>query len=457
MKIAVVGGGLAGLAAAIELKDVGRHVELFERSRLLGGRATSFEVDGHVVDNGQHVYLACCTEFERFVRRTGMQDALYLQDRFDVVAFSRTGVRSKLRAANLPPPQHLFASFAGYRHLSMRGKLQIGRALIALKFKPQTARENLSFAQWLREHGQDADTIRSFWEPFMVPALNAPLERMNAAEAAFVISTAFLSSNGAARFGYSKVPLAHIMDRAAERLDAVHRCTAVLAIQADPDRVILRTSDEELHFDAAVVAVPPRALAKLLGDYAALGVPPLDAYEPFAIMDVHVWHDAGPLDFEFAALLDSPVQWVFQKAPGYLCCSISAAGELVAKPTSEMVARAWDELRTFLPKLAGAKLIRGAATRNPEGTYLAAPGSVRPGPRTALQNLAIAGAWTATGWPDTMESAVRSGIAAAQTLIGSSDGKASTSSAALPQAQDDNSGDKLNDETSGDKLKMTKV
>jgi squalene-associated FAD-dependent desaturase len=415
--VAVVGGGLAGLAAATKLHDAGCHVELFERSRLLGGRATSFEVDGHVVDNGQHVYLACCTEFEGFVRRTGMADALYLQDRFDVVAYSKNGVRSELRAANLPPPLHLLASFAGYRHLSVRGKLQIARALFALMFKPQSASEAISFAQWLRLQRQGADSIRSFWEPFMVPALNAPLDRMNAAEAAFVISTAFLSRSDAARFGYSKVPLAQIMDRAAQKLTRVRKSTAVLGLDADPGGIVLRTADEELRFDAVVLALPPRALLRLLGEPSRFGVPPLDVYEPFAIMDVHLWHDAGLLDLEFAALLDSPVQWIFQKAPGYLCCSISAADQLVARPTSEMVALVWDELRSFLPKLAGAQLLRGAATRNPEGTYLAAPGAVRPGPRTALPNVAIAGAWTATGWPDTMESAVRSGVAAARTLI----------------------------------------
>jgi len=289
--------------------------------------------------------------------------------------------------------------------------------LLALMLRPQSAREDMSFAAWLRMQRQGAQTIRNFWEPFMVPALNAPLERMNAAEAAFVISTAFLSSNDAARFGFSRVPLAQIMEKAATQLDRVHRSSAVLALENDGGRIVLRTSEDELRFDAVVLAVPPRALGRLVGEPAHLGIPPLDVYEPFAIMDVHLWHDAGPLDFEFAALLDSPVQWVFQKAPGYLCCSISAADELVTKPSAEMVARAWEEVRGALPELAKARLSRGAATRNPEGTYLAMPGAARPGPRTTLPNLAIGGAWTATGWPDTMESAVRSGIAAARALI----------------------------------------
>jgi squalene-associated FAD-dependent desaturase len=414
--VAVIGGGLAGLSAAMELKDAGWHVELFERSRLLGGRATSFEVDGHVVDNGQHVYLACCTEFVRFVQRAGMADALHLQDRFDVVVYGKNGVRSRLRAANLPAPLHLLASFAGYKHLSLSGKLQIAWALAALAVLPSGASETMSFAQWLEARGQSKETIRSFWEPFMVPALKAPLERMNAAEAAFVISTAFLKDRTAARFGYSKVPLAQIMDAAASRLDKVHRSTAVFSMEADPNGVVLHANDDELRFDAAVIATPPRGLARLLDDPPAYGVPPLDVYEPFAIMDVHLWYDGPALEFDFAAILDSPVQWVFQKRRGYLCCSISAADQLVAKPTTEMVEYAWEEVQKALP-LSGARLERGAATRNPEGTFLATPGAVRPGPNTALPNLVIAGAWTATGWPDTMESAVRSGLSAARLLI----------------------------------------
>src|SRR6185437_15078811 len=256
------------------------------------------------------------------------------------------------------------------------------------------------------------------WEPFMVPALNAPLERMNAAEAAFVISTAFLRDRGAARFGYTTVPLAQIMESAAARLDRVHRSSAVFVMEAVPQGVVLRTADDELRFDAVVLAVPPRALAKLLGDPARLGVPPLDVYEPFAIMDVHLWFEAqNQLGFEFAAILDSPVQWVFKKGEGYLCCSISAADELVSKPTTDMVAVAWHEVQSALPQLAGARLVRGAATRNPEGTYLAKPGAARPSAATAQPNVAVAGAWTATGWPDTMESAVRSGISAARVLL----------------------------------------
>ncbi len=326
-------------------------------------------------------------------------------------------MRSTLRAANLPPPLHLLPSFARYRHLSFKGKLQIGRALLALKMRPRAVRPAEAFAEWLKRHGQGRETIRSFWEPFLVPALNAPLERMNAADAAFVISTAFLSSPDAARFGYARVPLVQIMESAASPIDRVHRSSPVRDFRASPDGVAFRVGETEHRFESAVLAVSPRSLQHLTRDCDALHATHCDGYEPFAIMDVHLWHDGPAMNEPFAALLGSPVQWVFEKGRGYLCCSISCAGEMVARPSGEMVALAWREAQTLLPALAGARLLRGAATRNPEGTYLALPGTRRPGAATALDNVALAGAWTATGWPDTMESAVRSGYAAAQMIL----------------------------------------
>ena len=413
-RVAVAGGGLAGLAAALDLTRAGCEVHLFERSRLLGGRATSFEIDGRTVDNGQHVFLACCTEFIGFVDRAGMADALYLQDRFDITVYSH-GVRSRLRVANLPAPWHLVASMASYRHLDFRGKLQLTRALLAL------SREKAppgNFAEWLRLHGQSAETIRAFWDPFMVPALNAPLEAMSAAEAAFVIRTAFLDDRDAACFGYSKVPLAQIMEAAARDLASVRRSTAVSAMEAYDGGVRLRTADaQDDIFDAVVLALPPRALQRLFGEARRFGVTDLDKYEASAIMDVHLWHDRGRLDFDFCALLDSPVQWIFQKGDGYLCCSLSAAGALVSTPTDEVAGAMWREVSAALPELRGAQLVRGAATRNPEGTYNALPGTARPTARTLDPRVAIAGSWTATGWPDTMESAVHSGRAAARALL----------------------------------------
>ena len=415
-RVAVVGAGLAGLAAGVALKDAGFEVELFERSRLIGGRATSFSVSGHEVDNGQHIFLGCCHQFIDFVDRLGMAAHLHLQERFDALIISRDGRASRLRAASLPAPWHLLAAFAGYRHLGARSKWRVAQALS----HAQAARDaSGSFADWLVRNGQREEALRGFWRPFFVPALNAPLERMSAADAGLVMLTAFVSDAGAARFGYSTVPLAHIAGAAARRFDAANLGAPVSSLfesHGDVHGIVLESGEQRI-FDGVVLALAPPQLAHLLGETGRYGLPALDGYESFPIVDVHLWHDRGALGFDFAALLDSPVQWIFEKAPGYLCCSMSAADELVRRPSEELAELCWREIKGALPGLAGATLEHSAATRTPQATFMAKPGVARPSAETNVPNLAIAGSWTDTGWPDTMESAVISGKAAARCVI----------------------------------------
>jgi squalene-associated FAD-dependent desaturase len=412
-----VGAGIAGLAAAVELKQAGCEIELFERSRILGGRATSFRVNGYEVDNGQHVLLACYTEFLGLIGRLGMAGHLHLQKRFDVLVLSRDGEASRLRSAALPAPWHLVTSFLGYRHLGWGAKLAVARALARAGDAGATSG---TFAEWLARHGQGEEALRGFWRPFFVPALNAPLERVSAADAGFVLRTAFLHDSGAARIGYFTVPLARLADAAAERLDRVHLSTPVvgLDVQSGDQVLVVLGGGARLAVDAVVVAVPPPQLAGLLGTVGQYGIPPIEGYEARPIVDVHLWHERGHLGFDLAALLDSPVQWIFEKGPGYLCCSMSAADDHVRNPSADLVALCWEEVQHAIPALAGSRLQRGSVTRSPEGTFLAQPGVARPGPGTAIPRLAIAGSWTDTGWPDTLESAVRSGRAAAHHLLG---------------------------------------
>ena len=416
-RVGVIGAGLAGLAAALELKQAGCDVTLFERSRLLGGRATSFWVGGHEVDNGQHVFLACFTEFIGLLRRLGMEHAVHLQDRFEIVALSRHGEASRLRAGALPAPWHLFASFLGYRHLGWAAKLDVARALA----RAQEARTSKgTFADWLAGLGQSEAALRGFWRPFLVPALNVPLDRMSAADAGFVLLTAFLNDAGAARIGYCNVPLARIAGAAARQLDRIHLATPVtgLDVRSENQVVIALGRGDRVVVDAAVVAVPPPQLARLLDPPGRYGVPPLDGHEPRPIVDVHLWHDCGQLGFDLATLLESPVQWVFQKAPGYLCCSLSAADDYIQRSTTEVVRMCWEEVRGAVPALREARLVDARATRSPEATFILRPGASKPGPTTLFPNLTIAGSWTDTGWPDTLESAVRSGLTAARRLLG---------------------------------------
>jgi hypothetical protein len=273
-------------------------------------------------------------------------------------------------------------------------------------------------ASWLRRHGQNPRTRRAFWDPFLIPALNAPLERTSADDGLFVIRTAFLGGRDAACIGHSEVPLARLAERAAEECDTVSLRTAVrgLVVRDGAVTAVRTETGAAIECDACVLAVPPHRVASILTASSLPVYDELNAFETEPIVDVHLWYDRVVRGLDFAAILDSPVQWVFQKAPGYLCCSLSAASTLVERPQSELVAMCDSELRGVIPQLRGARLVRSACTRDPEATFVPAPGLRRPDTRTPLSTLVFAGAWTDTGWPATMESAVRSGRAAARAL-----------------------------------------
>lgn len=412
MRAVVVGAGLAGLSAATRLRERGFEVVIVERSRLVGGKATSFTVDGIEVDNGQHVHLSCCTEYLDFVATTGMSDLLWTQPRFDVTVLSRGTRPSRLRAApGLPSSLSLLPSFARYRPVGMAAKWRLALALRALA---TPARPGETFAAWLRRHRQPRDAVSGFWAPFVVPALNAELAEVGAEDALFVLRTAFGNPDNA-RMGWSRVPLARIAEAAALQAGELRTRTAVTSLLDDGDRVrgVRCAGGEDLEADVVVLAVPPARLSGILGSPASYGVDGLDRFETRAIVDVHLWYDVDSVGFDFAAIIGSPVQWVFEKSPGRLCCSLSAADSLVGRPEVDLVELCRRELAAVWPRLAGARLIRGAATRDVDATFVPRPGLRRPGWRTVRPNLAIAGAWTDTGWPATMESAVRSGRAAA--------------------------------------------
>lgn len=424
-RIAVVGGGLAGLSAAVELKQRGFAVDLLERSRLLGGKATSFTVGDDEVDNGQHVYLACCTHFIDFVQQLddvlpAGKPALFLQERFDALLLARDRPPARLRAVSLPAPWHLVPALLRYQHLNLPARVRVGRAVLDAR---TPARPGETFAAWLKRHGQSTAMRRAFWDPFLVPALNAPLEEVSADAALFVIATAFLHDAGAARFGFARVPLARIAEAAARRLDGIHLRTPVVGLdlvdQASGNpvlRALIMDDGSRRCYDGVVLAVPPDRLKRILRQPEAFSVFGLDDIHTAPIVDVHLWYDVPALGFGFAALLDSPVQWVFEKAPGYFCCSMSAAEQYVSWPSAALVELCRRELGAVLPALGQATLLRGAATRDHDATFVSSPGLRRPGPRTSCAQVVIAGAWTDTGWPATMESAVRSGRAAARTL-----------------------------------------
>jgi squalene-associated FAD-dependent desaturase len=416
-RVAVVGGGLAGLSAVLSLKRDGYETHLFERARLLGGKATSFEVGGTVVDNGQHVILACCTEFIDFIGSLEALDPggaplLRLQRRFDALVVYRGGT-ARLREVPLPAPMHLAVSLARYGVVDLRTRISIGRAVLAAR---GPARSGETFADWLDRHQQSSAARTTFWEPFLVPALNAAPADVAAEDALFVVRTAFLRA-GAARFGFSRVPLGEIARRAGRAADRVALRSPVVGVRVEGGHVAgVMLEDHIEPFDAVILAVPPSRLRTLLGTPEDFGIHHLEQFRTAPIVDVHLWLDRQSLEFEFAALLESPVQWVFEKGPGYVCCSMSAAERYVSWKNDDLIALCREELARALPHVRDAHVLRGAVTRDREATFVPTPGLRRPGARTAVAGLALAGAWTDTGWPATMESAVRSGRQAAAVI-----------------------------------------
>ncbi len=196
--------------------------------------------------------------------------------------------------------------------------------------------------------------------------------------------------------------------------------TPVLTVTPNESKITLTLPNESQDFDAVILAVPPRQIERMLANPTQYDIENLNQYDPYPIVDVHLWHDGGTIGRDFAAALDSPLQWIFEKEPGYLACSISSAEKYLRETTAELEALAWREVQTYFPSLRNAKLTRKAVTRNPEATWLPRVGAKRTKQSTALPNLGVAGSWTDTGWPDTMESAVRSGKLAAQHVLSGS-------------------------------------
>src|SRR5262249_4981678 len=297
--------------------------------------------------------------------RLGHAGSLHMQDGFDVRVFAPGRLPSRLRAASLPAPWHLAIGLLGYAELGWLDKLKVARTMLAAAGARD---QEMPLDEWLRRHHQSAAALRAFWVPFFVPALNAPLDQVTVAEASFVISTAFMTEAGAARFGYMTVPLVRLAEAAAARLDAAHVRTPATGLERSSSGEVtgIWTADGRLlPFDGAVVAVPPDRLARLLRRSEDYGLDMLHEFVSRPIVDVHLWHDGGRLGFDFAALLDSPVQWVFEKAPGYLCCSLSSAGRLVGRPEAELVQLGWAEVGARVPQLAGVRLPPRPPTPNP--------------------------------------------------------------------------------------------
>ena len=439
MRVGIIGAGLAGLSAGLELADRGHEVELLERRPWAGGATYSFrdEETGDEVDNGQHVFMQCTTAYTAFLARIGTLELTHRQQRLHVPVFDEDGRRSDLRAANLPLGLHLAPALLRYRHLTWRQKAQVARAFLALRLLGRAERarlDDLTFEEWLRGRGQSPDTIREFWDFLVIPTLNCRAEQASARQALFVLEEGFQHSPTAAALGVAAVGLSRLQVEPAVR--AIEARGGTLTTRAPIERIevedarvaaLVLRGGERRSFDAYVSALAPWRLLRLLPDHVRGegAFAALEQFEAASILNVHLWFDRPVADFAFAAFVRSEVQWVFNRsrvsgedeARGqHLVLSISAPGELFELGREELRARLLPQLHRALPASREASLVHYAVVKEPEATFVPAPGLRRPGPQTTLANFYLAGAYTDTGWPATMESAVRSGLAAAAAI-----------------------------------------
>ena len=452
-RVIIVGGGLAGLAAAAALAKRNVGVTLLESRPRLGGRASSF-VDretGRLIDNCQHVSMGCCTNFRDFCESTGV--AQFLQEERSLNFIGPDSSVSSLYAGRLPVPLHLWTAFRKMSHLSAQEKRELATGLRALARYNGSAEETISFADWLKSHGQSQGTIDRFWEVVLVSALSESLDRIDTTYARKVFVDAFLANRNGWRVQIPSVPLdelygGQLTDWFAGFGTTLRLGTGVTRLHLDEgaSRMVsaeLR-SGERLTADDFVVAVPHHRLPELLSP-VLMG----DAYfaessqlESSPISSVHLWFDRQLTDLPHAVFVGRLSQWIFQRpAPAgstqvqnpeagsepaaiterahYYQVVISASRMLAGHTSEETIAEVIRELGEVWPQAQRAQLLHARLITEHKAVFSVTPGSnrFRPPQQTPVANLQLAGDWTHTGWPATMESAVRSGYLAAENVL----------------------------------------
>jgi squalene-associated FAD-dependent desaturase len=458
-KVAVVGGGLAGLAAGCALAESGLRVTLFEKRSYLGGRASSYQHPGtgEVIDNCQHVLLGCCTNLIEFYQRIGTEDKIRWYER---MTFLEPGGRaSVIEPSGLPAPLHTALSFLRAPCLNLPDKMAIAAGLAALTpIMPRDTGE--SFLRWLRRHGQTDRAIDRFWKTVLVSALNEEIDLVSIPYAAQVVRESFLKSRAAGRMGIPTVPLTELYGRGGDYISArggeLRFRAAVDSFRAEFADVKLLMPTGEETFDFVVMAVPFDGLSRMLPQTSAAEPlrQTLGRFETSPITGIHLWFDRQITELDHAVLLDRTIQWMFHKSKllvsdggvadtgssdgptngragrppdsrrdagatetnSYVELVVSSSKNLVDKSKNEIVDMALAELREFVPGARAANLLKSTVIKEVHATYSPRPGieSFRPQPETVWPRVFLAGDWTATGWPATMEGAVRSGYAAAQ-------------------------------------------
>lgn len=437
-KVVIIGGGLAGIAAAVRLAQQNIPVTLVETRKRLGGRATSFvdPTTSQLLDNCQHVVMKCCTNLLHLYEQLGVEKQIHWHKRFYFV--DAQGRMDELSADDLPAPLHMTRSLLGFSSLTWGEKFAISRAMGAMMRTDRTKWADRSFAHWLDAHNQPAGAVEKFWRPVVVGAINEWPERMAANAALQVFQDGFLAHEDAYWMGLATVPLVQLYDEAQRVIEAaggsVMLATSANALTCEDGRITGLEIDNErtLTGDVFISALPFDRLAKIAPDtlkQADARLAHLDEFEVSPIIGIHLWlksSQAAPVvTLPHLSFMQSPLHWIFNKgfdkdAGGqHLHGVISAAHDLVdlsAEQLADMVVR---ELNKALPATVGCRVLHSRVVKEKRATFSAKPGidRIRPTAAGSTPNLYLAGDWVQSGWPATMEGAVRSGYLAAQAAL----------------------------------------
>ena len=433
-RVVVIGGGLAGIAAALDCADAGAEVTLVEVRRRLGGAAYSFERDGMRLDNGQHVFLRCCSAYRALLARFGSERHVAVQERLRIPVMSPGKPTVVLRRGSLPPPLHLAGALARYPHLGRAQRLSAAlaaRALSALD-PDDPANEQRTLGDWLGDLGQNEASLAALWDLIALPTLNVRAAEASLALGAFVFQTGLLASADAGDVGFHVGTLADVIGEPAEAALAAAGVEFRLGWRAQGVRRVdggfeVQGGDDGLSCEAVIVALPHARAAGLIESLLPQQAAALAQIGSSPIVNLHVVFDRVVCEEPFAAGVGTPVQYLFDRsaaagAPSgcqYLAVSLSGAEREMQMSVEQLRERYVPALEELLPQARGATLERFLVTREHAATFRAVPGvgALRPGPRTSVPGLALAGSWTDTKWPATLESAVLSGHAAARATL----------------------------------------
>lgn len=459
-RVVIVGGGLAGLAAAQALLEHGLRVSLVEAAKHLGGRAGSFfdQATGQWIDHCQHVALGCCTNYLAFCRATGSQPLIECHRAIPFIGPG--GARGMLRSTRgLPAPLHLLPSLARLPFLTWQERWAAVRGVLALARLDPAACHQATFAQWLSMAGQPPRVIERFWQVILISALSERLDRISLAAARKVVLEGLLAHPQASWLYRPRVPLATLYDEHVarwlqQRGLTLHRGTPVQAVLPRDGQAagVLLASGQRIEAHHVLLAVPWRRVAALLpAEWATLIDPhgQLATLPSAPIASAHLWCDRPITPLPHAALVGRLSQWLFRRALGtdaspptmdsplgeYHQVVISAAYELAGRPREAVISEIWDDLCVLFPAARQARLWRWQLLSQPLAVFAPHPQvePLRPPQKTPVPNLYLAGDWTRTGWPATMEGAVRSGYLAAEAILAACGRPARLVQPALPQ------------------------